>query len=252
VNVDVELPENLPPIADAGADSSVDEGAGVMLSAAGSSDPENGALTYAWTQTAGPAVVLSDADTATPSFTAPQVDADTPLTFELTVTDDLGATATDTVTVTVRDLNLPPVANAGADFSVDEGQSALLSGAGSSDPDGDALSYAWTQTAGPPVVLDGADTAAASFTAPDVSMDTALTFELEVTDIGGLSDTDEVVITVNDVPDPDTDGATPDDLGNNSVGSLPPVTLLALGLLALARRRAGRQGVPQPRPRRFR
>ena len=58
-------------------------------------------MSYAWTQTAGsPAVTLTGAGTATPTFTAPQVSTTTALTFELTVTAG-GASASDTVTITV-------------------------------------------------------------------------------------------------------------------------------------------------------
>jgi hypothetical protein len=96
---------NSAPSADAGTDQVVDEGAGVMLDGSASSDSDGTIATYAWIQTAGPAVSLSDADTATPSFTAPLVSSDTTLTFELTVTDDQGATDADTVSVTVRDVS---------------------------------------------------------------------------------------------------------------------------------------------------
>jgi len=97
-------PANLPPVADAGMNFAVDEGAVATLSAAGSSDPEGGTLDYSWSQIGTPAVALQGAATATPSFTAPEVAADTDLTFELTVTDQNGLTATDTVTATVRNL----------------------------------------------------------------------------------------------------------------------------------------------------
>lgn len=230
--VTVDIP-NTPPVAFAGADFTVDEGTGVMLSAAGSSDPDGGALGYTWQQTAGPAVILDDDSTATPSFTAPSVTADTPLTFTLTVTDNRGATATDVVTVTVRDLNLPPVANAGADFSVESGGSVLLSGAGSSDPDGDTLGYSWTQTGGPSVALVNASTATPTFTAPAVETGTPLTFELTVSDASAATATDDIVVTVR-VP-------APPRIGNNSpAGSLPSLSILALGLLALGRRRIHR------------
>lgn len=101
----VGIPANLPPLAAAGADATVDEGAGVLLSGAGSSDPENGVLAYAWEQTGGTIVTLSNANTATPSFTAPQVALDEDLTFELTVTDDEGQTAVDEVVITVLDVD---------------------------------------------------------------------------------------------------------------------------------------------------
>ncbi len=93
---------NRPPTVDAGADQTADEGAFVSLNGAGSFDPDGFIANFSWTQVAGPAVVLNGADfSSQPSFIAPVVDADTTLTFELTVTDNLGLTATDTVSVLV-------------------------------------------------------------------------------------------------------------------------------------------------------
>jgi hypothetical protein len=97
---------NNSPTANAGADQSVDEGAVVMMSGSGS-DPDAGqTLTFMWTQTGGPAVTLTGANTATPTFTAPQVAQATCvlLTFQLKVTDSCGAMTTDTVTVSVNDV----------------------------------------------------------------------------------------------------------------------------------------------------
>jgi flagellar basal body rod protein FlgB len=94
---------NTPPIADAGSDQTVDEGIQVSLDASGSSDPDAGdTLNYSWMQTGGTSVSLTDANTATPNFTAPDVDGDETLTFQVTV-DDGDASATDTVNVTVQD-----------------------------------------------------------------------------------------------------------------------------------------------------
>ncbi|HEY0942301.1 MAG TPA: glycosyl hydrolase family 18 protein [Steroidobacter sp.] len=91
---------NQPPTANAGADRSVAEGTAVTLQGSGS-DSDGTITAYAWTQTAGPAVTLSGANTASASFTAPQVNANTALTFRLTVTDNQGATGNNTVTITV-------------------------------------------------------------------------------------------------------------------------------------------------------
>lgn len=140
-------------------------------------------------------------------------------------------------------VNLPPVALAGADFDVNEGQTAMISGAGSSDPEGGALTYAWTQTGGPIVTLSGADSAAASFSAPPVTVDTPFTFELTVTDDGGLSATDSVVVTVVDTDTGGGGGPTPPPanlVGNNNVGAVPTASLLLFGLALLARRRPRR------------
>jgi PKD repeat protein len=68
-------------------------------------------------------------------------------TATLTALDDCGKAA-DPLSIQIH-VNAPPVADAGADFTVNEGENALLSGASSSDADGDALTYSWTQIAGP-------------------------------------------------------------------------------------------------------
>ncbi|MCL4731735.1 MAG: S8 family serine peptidase, partial [Planctomycetes bacterium] len=93
--------------------------------------------------------------------------------------------------------NTPPVANAGADFSITEGNTAQLNGSGS-DADGDTLTYAWTQIAGPGVSLTNASQPQASFVAPQVSAATPLTFRLTVNDGRGGSHSDDVVVTVLD------------------------------------------------------
>lgn len=194
----VTLDANQVPTANAGTDQSADEGAtNVTLDGSLSSDFDGNIASYAWVQTVGPAATLADASTASPTFTAPQITVDTILTFELTVTDNLGATATDLVNVTVIEVNDLPVASAGVDMTVNEGTAGVtLDGSLSSDTDGSIVSYAWLQTAGPTVTLSGATTALASFSAPQVGVDTVLTFQLTVTDDFGATASDVVDVTV--------------------------------------------------------
>ncbi len=94
---------NAPPMANAGVDLVVNEGDFVTLNASMSSDADNDPLTYAWSQSVGPNVVLSDAAAVMPTFTAPMVNADTMLTFDVTVNDGL-AGAADSVNVLVKDV----------------------------------------------------------------------------------------------------------------------------------------------------
>jgi glycerophosphoryl diester phosphodiesterase len=101
---------NQAPTADAGADQVVDENAAVTL--AGSGSDAEGPVSYSWQQVAGPDVTLANAAGATPGFTAPDVDADTVLGFELTVTDAAGATASDRVDVLVADTRVVSIAGA--------------------------------------------------------------------------------------------------------------------------------------------
>ena len=82
-----------------------------------------------------------------------------------------------------------PTANAGANQSVASGAAVTLNGAGSSDPNGLTLTFAWTQTGGTAVALTGTNTATPTFTAPIVGPGAAsvLTFQLIVTNSNGAS-----------------------------------------------------------------
>jgi hypothetical protein len=64
--------------------------------------------------------------------------------------------------------NKPPVANAGQDQTVAPKSTVTLNGLASSDPDGTISSYSWTQLSGPTVSISNANTAVASFIAPDL------------------------------------------------------------------------------------
>src|SRR5690606_8170195 len=79
-----------PPTADAGSDNSVSQGANVILDGRDSHDIDGDIVSFTWEQTAGPDVVLDDADLPLATFTAPSVDSITQLVFSLTVIDDDG------------------------------------------------------------------------------------------------------------------------------------------------------------------
>ena len=97
--------------------------------------------------------------------------------------------------IEVQPPNRLPVAHAGPDRTVVERTSVALDGTASTDPDGDALTFAWYQASGPPVTLAGTTTASPTFTAPSVTAATALVFQLTVSD-GQASGSDHVTITV--------------------------------------------------------
>lgn len=180
-----------------GGPTTVDERSGsITLDASGSTDADGETLRFTWTQTEGPAVVLDSATSATPTFTPPEVTADTAFTFRLVANDGISSSAPATVTITVRQVDRAPVANAGTDQEVSSRSTVTLSGS-AEDADGEDITYAWTQTEGPTVTLTGADTATASFTAPDVTTAAAvLRFSLVATANGQASAASTVTVTV--------------------------------------------------------
>jgi hypothetical protein len=109
--------------------------------------------------------------------------------------------------------NTPPIANAGSDCIIPEGDPVALDGSVSGDPDGTIVMYHWVQIPYSTVILSDAAAVKPDFTAPQVSSAGAiLTFQLTVTDNGGLTNSDTVSISVNDLVSVDSDG---DGIGNS-------------------------------------
>ena len=130
----------------------------------------------------------------------------------MTNADGVGPWSAVASVVTAIPANYIPIANAGADLTVEAGASVTLDGSGSSDQDGDTLTYLWKQVKGPKVTLSGADTVRATFTAP--SSATTLRFRLTVTDEHGSKAINAVIITVTaptptPKPPPPTNPPTP-------------------------------------------
>ena len=93
--------------------------------------------------------------------------------------------------------NSPPVADAGPDQIGVPAGSVTLNGSGSSDPDGDTLTYRWTQIAGPGVAVSGMNTATATFTA---AAGQSYSFRLTVTDPGGMQSSGRTTVTTTNPP----------------------------------------------------
>ncbi len=128
--------------------------------------------------------------------------------------------------------NVAPNAVVPAGLTAAETSSVTLDGSGSNDPNGDTLSYAWTQIAGPAVTLSAATSAITTFTAPSVRSDSLLQFRLTVSDPGGLTDSATVAVTVTN-----SGGSA----GGGSGGGAAGLLLLIAAAGAAACRRHRRQ-----------
>jgi LmbE family N-acetylglucosaminyl deacetylase len=95
-------------------------------------------------------------------------------------------------------INQPPIANAGQNQTINEGIFTTLDGSGSSDPDGDPLTYQWEQEpGGSSVILSDSTVMKPTFTAPEVGLSgETLTFKLTITDAGGLESIDTTIVEV--------------------------------------------------------
>jgi PKD repeat protein len=118
----------------------------VVLDGSGSTDPNGLTLAFAWTQQAGPPVTLWVADEPTFQFT-PQAAGS--YSFLLTVSDGV-LSATAHVAVNVETALVPVAVVTGPDAAF-VGEPVQLSGSTSRNPSSTPLTYAWTQTSGPPV-----------------------------------------------------------------------------------------------------
>ena len=214
------------PDAETGLDRTVNEGGTlVTLDGTGSGDDNpSDSLSYLWSQTGGtPTVTLSDAGIGKVSFATPVVAANQLLMFTLNVTDSRGGWDTNEVVITIRDsASNAPIANiAGGSRDVNEHSPVTLDGSGSSDPNGDTLTYQWSQIGGTPDVGLSSDNDTASFTTPVVKQETPLTFRLIVND-GSEDGNMSVVITVNnnESDDPVAIAAGPPEADENSIITL--------------------------------
>lgn len=105
--------DNVAPTVDAGEPQNVTSGDTVTLTAkAEDSNTNDSIASYVWEQTGSgvAADTLTDSNSATATFTAPQVEQSETLTFTVTVTDSEGATASDTVEITVESQYVPDIA----------------------------------------------------------------------------------------------------------------------------------------------
>ena len=188
-----------PPVADPGEYDPVKLGATITLDGSNSTDPDGDSLTYEWKlvqvpEGSSPSVNFGDKNKAKAFFTPI---AQGEYVISLTVSDGHYPPVTKEVTITILPPPNPPVANAGPDQTVNINETTTLDGSGSSDVDGDPLTFKWVVASNPiggNKNITDADKETAMFR-PDQPGNYVI--ELTVTDIDGKSDKDNVTITAN-------------------------------------------------------
>ncbi|MCL6524176.1 MAG: putative Ig domain-containing protein [Thermoflavifilum sp.] len=186
---------NKPPVANAGADVVItlpDRTA--TLNGSASYDPDGHIVSYRWAYISGPnTFTIVGANTPKPILYGL---VEGVYTFQLTVTDNDGAFATDLVHVTVQpEPNQPPIANIRGDTLVVFPMNSLeLNGSYSYDPDGRIISYQWKQISGPiDIQVNGWNSPVLQLSQLDIGK---YTFALTVTDDRGAVSTTQFSFTV--------------------------------------------------------
>ena len=177
---------NHPPVSNAGPDQTVEVGETVTLDGRGCSDPDGDVLSYRWIVPAG--ITLSSKTNIQPRFAATTAGV---YTLALVSNDGEIDSAPDEVRITIVEPNQAPIANAGPDQTVEAGETVVLDGSGSSDADGDFLTYRWSAPSG--VTLSSLTVSRPTFVA---SVAGTYRISLVVTDGARSSTPDTVVVTV--------------------------------------------------------
>ncbi|MDG6098338.1 hypothetical protein EXU34_12850 [Alteromonas sp. ZYF713] len=194
-------PSNQSPTVNAGADTQGNEGDVISIDAS-ANDSDGQISLYQWSQSSGPEIIFQTPNNEDTQIRLPEVSTTTVVEITLTVTDDDGAESSDSINITIVDIdntggnttNQPPQVDAGNDQTVQVGDTVTLTG--SATDDGEIASYLWTQSSGPSVTLNNSNNPSTSFTAPSVSENTTLSFTLTVTDDEDSSSNDNVTVTV--------------------------------------------------------
>ena len=193
MQVTVNPPLNQAPTANAGSDKTIILPTNSVSLTGSGTDPDGTITAYAWTKISGPTNgTITNASAAATSVTGLVLGV---YKFQLKVTDNNGATDTDTIQVTVNAANLLPTANAGLDQNLTLPTNiASLNGSGT-DTDGTITAYSWTKISGPlSGSITNANTAATTVTGLTQGV---YKFQLKVTDNNGATDTDTMQVTVN-------------------------------------------------------
>jgi len=165
----------------------------VTLDGSGSYDTDGTIVSYEWVQVSGfGGVTITNSSSAVAGLQGLQAGT---YVFQLTVTDNYGATGSAQVTITVTGSSNGVVAVAGADTTIAyPASTAVLNGSQSYATNSTIASYSWSEVSGPSSATISTDSNAVS-TVSQLEAG-AYVFELTVTDAQGNVDSSSVTVTV--------------------------------------------------------
>ena len=212
---------NQVPIANAGNDITLQLPANSTTLVGSGTDNDGNIASYLWTKISGPAAgTITSPAYATTTITGL---AQGVYQYQLKVTDNKGATATDNITVTVNAANQVPAANAGNDITIQLPVNNITLAGSGSDADGTVASYLWAKVSGP---------AACTIISPGSAITTVTglsqgnyQFQLKVTDNNGATATDNIIVIVKAANQPPLA-----DAGNNIIITLPTNNVVVYGV----------------------
>ena len=191
------LSVNSPPVVSDIPDQTIDEGGSFATISLDNyvSDVDHTDAEMTWTYSGNMELTVSINANRVATIGIPDPDWSGSETITFTATDPGELSDSDAATFTVIPANTPPTANAGGPYSVDEGGSVPVNASGS-DPEGDPLTFAWD--------LDNDGTfetpgQSVTFLAAGLDGPSSHTIAVQVTDDGGLSDTDQTTVEVLNV-----------------------------------------------------
>lgn len=190
------------PTAVAGGVESLYELESGTLTGNGSSSPNGEIKSYKWVMILGRNVTLDSKLPHAAYFTAPEVESDSKLVFQLIVTDVKGLNSSPSShTVIVKNRNKPPIINVSQELEVNEGSFGKIDATSSRDPDSrQPLTYLWKIHNGSSLVsLIGEDTPSPKVISQSVNSDNKVIIILTISDKDGAKANEFITLKIRNI-----------------------------------------------------
>ncbi|TMO54163.1 M4 family metallopeptidase [Pseudoalteromonas phenolica] len=219
---------------------SIDENSSFELDASQSFDLDKDEISFTWS-ISDTVIGLEPGESGKATLTVGELSESIDTVLTLVLNDGYGVVEHE-FNITFNHVNALPVITMTDFIEVNE-QTEVTVSASASDKESESLSYEWTQKTGVVVEIQDATSQTLAFTAPNVTADTELEFELAVSDGTDITKSVLKVKVMNTQSDGSTDNSNSGSNGNEaksdggSGGGSMPLWLLVASLAAVLIRR---------------